>query len=373
MNDLQILNPNDSLQHVIRAEMESQVDIAKRWPRDLPTVLSKIKAMATIDIETAEDCFYALQRGRGEDAILIEGLSVRFAEIIASCWGNLRIGTRTVGNDGKKITVQGVCHDLESNLFVSKEVDRRITTKTGQTFSEDMQVVTTNAAQAIAFRNVVLAVIPKAITRKIVDEVKQIAIGQTLDIEKKRNNAIAYYKTLGVSEQELLNHLGISSINEIDNEKVVYLSGLKNAIKEGTTTVYDTFRREKEEKIETAKTKPTGNTMAAMNSLKKSDKVLSENVSIQSENKKTDKETEDKPNTEQASEITFPEVEELNKAGARSGKNSTAITTFLKDHFSPESFEQAIKDNDLGDYAGMMDFALRAPREDVNILFSTLL
>ena len=78
------------------------------------------------------------------------------------------------------ITAQAICHDLETNLAVSKEVKRRITNKYGKTYSEDMQVVTGNAASSIAFRNAVLAVIPKAVTKRIINEVKKVALGQSM-------------------------------------------------------------------------------------------------------------------------------------------------------------------------------------------------
>lgn len=157
----------EMLQAINRSEVDMQIATAKQYPRDLPTVLNKIETYATMDTETAEDCFYALRRqGADGGTQLIEGLSVRMAEIIASAWGNLRVQTRIIGNDGRFITAQGVCHDLETNVAVSKEVKRRITNKYGKTFSDDMQVVTGNAAASIAFRNAVLAVVPKAVTKK---------------------------------------------------------------------------------------------------------------------------------------------------------------------------------------------------------------
>ena len=64
------------------------------------------------------------------------------AEIIANAWTNLRVATRIIGNDGRMITAQAVCHDLETNVAVCKEVKRSIVTKKGYTFSQDMQVVT---------------------------------------------------------------------------------------------------------------------------------------------------------------------------------------------------------------------------------------
>lgn len=231
----------DMLQAINRAEVDIQIATAKQYPRDINAALNNIKTIATLDTETAEDCFYALRKGGS----LIEGVSVRLAEIIAGAWGNLRVQSRIIGNDGRTITAQGICHDLETNLAVSVEVKRRITDKNGRTFQEDMQVTTGNAAAAIAFRNAVLKVVPKAVTKRVVNEIKDVALGKAMDLESRRQNMFAYYYRLGVTKAEIFDYCGVRSEQEIDSAKVFELSGLKNAIKEGTTTVEQVFRANK--------------------------------------------------------------------------------------------------------------------------------
>ena len=220
-NEIIEVKQAEMLTAIDRAEVDIQIATAKQYPRDVNAVLNKIATYATMDRETAEDCFYNLKRkdANGQDAI-IEGLSVRMAEIIAGAWGNLRVQTRIIGNDGRMITAQAICHDLETNFAVSKEVKRSIMTKKGYTYSQDMQVVTGNAASSIAFRNAVLTVIPKAVTKRIINDVKKVALGQDIDLEKRRKAIIEYFGNLGVTEQQLFNYLGISKIEEIDKEKV---------------------------------------------------------------------------------------------------------------------------------------------------------
>lgn len=224
-----------------RSEVDIQVATAKQYPRSLTHVLNQIETYATMDTETAEDCFYALRRAGNNGDTIIEGVSVRMAEIIAGAWGNMRVQTRILSNDGKTITVQGMCHDLETNLAVSVEVKRRITNREGRTFSEDMQVVTGNAASAIAFRNAVLKVVPKAVTKNVIDRVKKVAMGQSIDLEAARQRLISYYLKLGVPADQLFSYLNIKSAEEMDKEKLFELKSLANAIKEGTTTVKESF------------------------------------------------------------------------------------------------------------------------------------
>lgn len=243
MSELEIINSNDTLQAINKAEIDTQIATAKQYPRDINRVLSTIKTLASMDEETAEECFYALKRGYGSNQTLIEGLSVRMAEIFASSWGNLRVATRIVGNDGKTITAQGICHDLETNVAISVNVDRRITTKDGRTFSEDMQVVTGNAASAIAFRNAIFKVIPKAVTRKVVEDIKQIALGKTNDLEKKRAAMIKWYNSQTVTTEEILAYIEAKTVEDINLEMLLTLRATAQAIKEGTTTIAETFHQ----------------------------------------------------------------------------------------------------------------------------------
>lgn len=242
MSDIIEIRQADMLQAINRAEIDIQISTAKQYPRDINAVLNKIETYATMDKETAEECFYVLRReDKQGNQNIIEGLSVRMAEIIAGAWGNLRVQARIIGNDGRQITAQAVCHDLETNFAVSKEVKRSILTKKGYTFSEEMQVVTGNAACSIAFRNAVLAVIPKAVTKKVINHVKLVSLGQAIDLETSRKNCLTNLAKAGVSEKMVLFYLGKNSVADIDQEAIFVLRGTWNAIKEGTASVQECF------------------------------------------------------------------------------------------------------------------------------------
>lgn len=238
------VNNAESLAALTRSEVDCQIATAKQYPRNLARVLGNIETLATMDEDIAGSCFYTLRR-QGK---VIEGPSVRMAEIIASSWGNLRVQARIVGNDGKMITAQGVCHDLESNYAVSAEVKRRITDKSGRTFSEDMQVVTGNAACAIAMRNALFKVVPAALVKKVIDKAKKVSLGESMTLETSRTKMLQYFKTIGVEEKQILDYLSIEKIDEINIDMVVELRGLANAIKEGTTTAKEAFVPKVDEK-----------------------------------------------------------------------------------------------------------------------------
>ena len=249
------------LQAVNRAEIDIQIATAKNYPRDINATLNKIATYACMDKETAEDCFYVLRRkGAGGQDTVIEGLSVRMAEICLTCWGNIKAATRIIANDGKKITAQGVCYDLENNVAVSSEVSRRITTKKGFTYSEDMQIVTGNAAAAIAFRNSVFKIIPKAVTKKLTDEIRA-ELSKAVSGDKLKESiakTLRAFRKLGVEEAEVLSYLGIKSKDGISSDMLVKLIGIGTAIKEGSTTADEVFRNSPERPVKDRKEEMRG-------------------------------------------------------------------------------------------------------------------
>ena len=246
-NEVQVLDLRDSdvmqisnaetLTALTKGEIDAQIATAKQYPRNLARVLNNIETLATMDEDVAGSCFYTLRR-QGK---VIEGASVRMAEIVASSWGNLRTQARIIANDGKTITAQGVCHDLETNTAISVEVKRRITDKNGKAYSDDMQIMTGNAACAIALRNAVFKVVPAALIKKAIDKAKKVSLGESMALETSREKMLAYFKTIGVDDRQIFDYLSVDKIEEIDIDMVVELRGLATAIKEGTTTVKEAF------------------------------------------------------------------------------------------------------------------------------------
>ncbi len=141
-----------------RSEIDMQVATAHKFPRSIKRFRQEALQMVTLNESVAESCIYALPRS----GKTIEGPSARFAEVVASAWGNCRAGARVVSDAGDFITAQGVFHDLERNVAITYEVQRRITDKNNRRFNADMIGVTGNAASSIALRNAILKGVPKA-------------------------------------------------------------------------------------------------------------------------------------------------------------------------------------------------------------------
>ena len=246
--ELEILKPEriTAIEQVTRAEVDTQISTAKKYPRTLSKVKADMLSFATLDQETAEDCFYTLPRG-GKS---IHGPSVRLAEIAVSCYGNLRAGSRIIDTvstgDSPHVVIQAVCHDLEKNVAVTVEKRRRIVGKKskGGAIDEDDINLAANAGAAIAFRDAVFKVVPGALIKPIFEQAKQVAIGDAKTLAERRQRAVESFGKMGVQKDKILALLNKRSVDDIDLADLETLFGLHTAIKDGQTTIDEAFSKE---------------------------------------------------------------------------------------------------------------------------------
>ncbi len=220
-----------------KSEIDMQVATAHKYPRSIKRFRDESLQMVTLSESVAESCIYALPR----DGKVIEGPSARFAEVVASAWGNCRAGARVVSDQGDFITAQGVFHDLERNVAITYEVQRRITDKQGRRYKPDMVGVTGNAASSIALRNAILKGIPKAFWDDMYQAARQTVMGDFKTLGNRRADALKAFLGYGVSQEQIFAKLEVAGIEDIGLEHLVTLRGLLTAIKEGDTTPEQAF------------------------------------------------------------------------------------------------------------------------------------
>lgn len=260
------------LDAVERANIDSQVATAKQYPRDVTRSINNSIALATIDENTAQSCGYALPRGKKP----ITGPSVHLAKLIVSNWGNMRTEAKVVQITDKQVVSRGTCWDLENNVASAFEVRRSIVGSNGKRYSDDMITVTGNAANAIAYRNAVFAVIPKAVTDKVYQAAQHCITGDLSDNDKliaTRKKCIDYFKDeYGITEEEVIMICGKQTVNQIKAEQIVLLRGVIQSLRDGDTTVEELmkpYRKEENKKNVAAKAVET----AVANAAKKETKA----------------------------------------------------------------------------------------------------
>jgi hypothetical protein len=240
------------LDTIERANVDSQIATAKQYPRDLRRAINNSIAMATLDVPTAQSCGYALPRG-GKP---ITGPSVHLAKLIVSNYGNIRAEAKVVQITDKQVISRGTCWDLENNVATAFEVRRSIVGRSGQRFSDDMITVTGNAANAIAYRNAVFSVIPKAITDKVYQAAQHTITGDLSDEDKiiaRRKKCIDFFKDeFGISEQEVVMLCGKQTVNQIKANEIALLLGITQSLTDGDTTVDELMKPYRKEKTKNA-------------------------------------------------------------------------------------------------------------------------
>ena len=220
-----------------KANVDAQVSTAKRYPRNISRAVDNSIALATLDNETAQSMGYALPRG-GKP---ITGPSVHLAKLVVSNWGNMRTEAKVVSVTDKEVISRGTAWDLENNVASAFEVRRKITGKDGRRFNEDMITVTGNAANSIAYRNAVFAVVPKGIVDKIYKAAQKQITGDLSDEDKlikRRANAIKFFNDeYAITEDEVLKLCGKQTVKEIKADEIALLIGIMQSLKDGDTTV----------------------------------------------------------------------------------------------------------------------------------------
>jgi len=243
-NETMVSVENASLETIYqqdKAAIDMQISTAKAYPRNIKRATENALAIVTMDEATARVCTYSLPRS-GKS---ISGPSVHLAKILAQNWGNMRIEAKVVGVDDKQITSQAVAFDLENNLAIKVEVKRSIVGKMGR-FNDDMITVTGNAANAIALRNAILAVIPRGIVDKVYNTALNVIAGDVSDetnlVARRKKIVDEIMQSYSVKESEVLTAVGKASISQLTREDLVSLLGIYQAIKDGDTTVENAFR-----------------------------------------------------------------------------------------------------------------------------------
>ncbi len=249
-----------------RAEIDQQLTTALAYPRDarkggMRGIVNRINSLATLSDEAAAECVYALPRG-GKP---IRGASVRLAEIVAGQWGNCRVGARVVHVDRfeKYVEAEGIFHDLETNTATTARVRRRIVDSKGRIYTDDMILVTGNAAASIAKRNAIFGGVPKAIWNESYKAADAVIAGDIKTLVERRDSAIKAFAVWGIKPEQVFASLDVTGMEDIDLDKIATLVAMYRAIKDGDQKPEDYFTS----KIEGASATAAKGTAAKLNKL----------------------------------------------------------------------------------------------------------
>lgn len=226
------------------AEAQGKLVIAKRFPRD--EVQAYAKAMEACQRPTmAEKAFYSFPRG-GQT---VEGPTIRFAEELARCWGNIDYGIKELSQDDGKSEMQAYAWDLETNAqsvqnFTNphqREQGKKMVTLTSQ-----RDIYENNANMATRrLRSRILAILPSWFVEDCIAECKKTLAGQneTPLVDRVKKMVVQFAK-LGVTQEQIETRLK-KKIDTMNADDFVEYIGIYNAIKQGESKIAEWFEAEK--------------------------------------------------------------------------------------------------------------------------------
>lgn len=235
---------NNAIELMERASIDVQIATAHRFPRDVDRFIEKAKKMVAIDEETATSCIYRRPVGREDGGVgqkFVSGESIRLAEIVASCYGNLRVGVIISEINPRYVKAIGYAHDLESNFAGKAETVESTVTKYGKPYSERMRLVVAKAAQSKARRDAIFQVVPKSLCKPIIEKARQIIAGNQKPLNERREAVKVWMSKLSIEDERIFTALGVKGLNNLGDDELETLTGIRTALKEGDITLDEAF------------------------------------------------------------------------------------------------------------------------------------
>lgn len=235
---LELVEPQMSLvQQQEHAALDVQVTTAKTYPRSVQEFQADLEAWCTLSADVADECFFSKPQG-GSNII---GPSIRFAELVQAAYKNLNVDAKVVGEDDGHVILEATCRDMERNIASRSQVRRSIIGRNGQRYQQSVVDNTINAGMAIARRNVLFQVVPKALWQPIWQKARAVALGDAETFSARRTAILGELRTLGVNMENVKHFLGGSQPKDIDADELLMLRLKLKAIKAKEVTIEVAF------------------------------------------------------------------------------------------------------------------------------------
>jgi hypothetical protein len=222
-------------------EVQAAMVIAKRFPREVDVALARIR-VACQRKGLAEVSQYAYPRGN----ITVDGPSIRLAETLAQCWGNLDFGVVEVEQGAKDSTVMAYCWDLETNTRQTKIFTvphKRYTRAKTYDLTDPRDIYEATANQgARRLRACILGVVPGDIVQAAVDECNRtLTGGQDKPLaDRIRDMAATFKADFGITKKKIELRLGhkLETTSEVE---LVALRKVYASLKDNMASVASFF------------------------------------------------------------------------------------------------------------------------------------
>lgn len=226
------------------AEAQGKLLIAKKFPRNETEAFAKaIQSCQRPGL--ASKAFYSYPRGKET----VTGVTIRFAEELARCYGNLDYGIKELSNSDGQSEMQAYCWDLETNTmslqnFTNKHIRESKYGNTELKSQRDIYELNANMG-ARRLRSRILAILPPDLVEECIQECRRTLAGDnSTPIIDRINKMVVAFQKIGVSKEQLEKRLK-HTVESVTEEELVELTGIFNGIKTKETKVSDWFEQPK--------------------------------------------------------------------------------------------------------------------------------
>ncbi len=268
----------------IRAEIESSLVLARKFPRDENNV--RIGVLKTCRIPSfAEKAKYKKPQGKTQDEKgkwvqnYVIGPSIRLAEELFRQWGNITFESAVLYEDGKRRIVAVRAMDLQTlattsaQFIVEKTVERKdgkyreIISERMNSKNEKVCIVVATEDEVLSKqnnmmskyrRNLIIQLIPTYILQDAIEIIDEVVLsGIKEDPEKSKKTIMDNFAKIGVLPSDLEKYLN-HPLTQIIPSEIAELKDLHMAIAERETTWVEAMEEKINPEGETKKPVETG-------------------------------------------------------------------------------------------------------------------
>lgn len=225
------------------AEAQGKLVIAKRFPRDEIRAYSQVQQSCSRK-GIAEKAFFSYSRAGS----IVSGPSIRLAEELARCWGNIDYGIKELSNDNEKSEMQAYAWDLETNTKSEQTfTNPHIREAKGiiKTLTSQRDIYENNANMgARRLRSRILAILPNDLVDMAIAECKKTLAGNNDEplIDRVKKMVVAFSK-IGVSQDQIEKRLK-RKVDTMNADDFVDYIGIYNSIKQNESKITEWFGQE---------------------------------------------------------------------------------------------------------------------------------
>ena len=222
------------------AEAQGKLILAKRFPRDEGMAFDRVMEACSRG-GLANVAFYKYKRSGGA----VEGPSIRLAEEMQRCWGNIESGLRELSRKPGVSEMEAFAWDYETNnlssqRFTVRHLRDRTEGSVDLTSERDIYEITANMGQR-RVRARILAVLPSDLVEAAIHQCKKTLAGDNkVPLADRIKAMIMRFKDVGVTADMLGEHLG-HALDVTTPDEIVSLTGIYNSLKDGDTKAADWF------------------------------------------------------------------------------------------------------------------------------------